>query len=202
MPPCKHFAMKFANQWASKEQALHTAFSHKNISGDEIAKSLHYFQVARTFRNLKNEKNRTFIAVNVIEFSKNLKEDNFPEKVDGLSSAFEEKFGSRNISAASKLLWLRKRSPVIIFDKWAKIAIEKIEDRKIENYKDYSELWKKHYSQDKAKIRSAANSLIKVQEYSGMWDLSTSKYKEAIQSDWFLERVFDMRLLYFGKQVG
>ena len=199
MPPYKYFAMKFVNQWTSKERDLHITLSKRTIPEDAIAKSLHYFQVARTFKNLEERENRAFIAEQIIEFSRHLTQKNFHEKVEGLSKQFENKFKSKNLSAASKLLWLRRKSPVLIFDKWAKLSLEKMEQKKIVGYEEYSVLWRKHYCSHRHEINSAAHGLIEVKEYSGLWNAVDSEFKETILSDWFSERVFDMYLLFHGK---
>lgn len=199
MAPYEYLVMKFANQWTTREQILHQELSQKTISTESVAKALHYFQVARTFDGLKNEDNRTLIVKNLLEHSKYLTKNNFHEKVQELAESFKEQFGKTNLSAASKLLWLRKKSPVLIFDKWAKLALESLEQKKIGGYSDYSEVWNRNYYLHQNKIKDAAANFINVRQYSALWDKSTSECQDIVLSDWFLERVFDMYLLSHGK---
>jgi hypothetical protein len=199
MPPYKYFAMKFVNQWATKESLLHTALSKKVVDSETIAKALHYFQVARTFENLEKTKNREFIAEQLIEHSKYLTANNFAERVEDLACIFEKKFGSKNISAASKLLWLRKRSPVLIFDKWARVALEKLDGSKIESYLHYAEVWQKHFQSCRLEIESCAHNMAHAQEYSALWNIDLHEFQEITHNTWFAERVFDMYLLQCGR---
>lgn len=199
MAPYEYLVMKFANQWTTREQILHEELSRKIISEKSVVKALQYFQVARTFDGLKTEDNRTFIVENLLEHSKYLTKNNFHEKVQDLAERFKEQFGSTNLSAASKLLWLRKKSPVLIFDKWAKSALESFEQRKIDCYADYSEVWNHNYSLHKDKIKDATIDFVNVRQYSALWNKSTSECKDIVTSEWFLERVFDMYLLSHGK---
>jgi hypothetical protein len=199
LAPYEYFVMKFANQWASKENFLYLRLNQRQINEASVANALHYFQVARTFVGLQNEKNREFIAEQVLEHSKYLTKNNFHQKVDSLADQFENRFKSKNVSAASKLLWLRKRSPVLIFDKWARTALEKMEQRNLDSYEEYAIAWRKNYSLHESEITNAAISLIGVRQYCALWNTTASECEEIVLSEWFLERVFDMYLLFHGK---
>lgn len=198
----QYLVMKFVNQWVTKEQILHNELSLKDITEESVVKALQYFQVARTFTGLKTQENREFIVDKLLEHSKHLTNNNFYTKVQKLSEDFKQQFGSTNLSAASKLLWLRKKTPVIIFDSWAKLAIENIEKTKIENYSDYSEVWNKNFLLHRDKINSAAKNFINVRHYSALWDKSITECRDIVLSEWFLERVFDMYLLSHGKSLN
>lgn len=202
MLPYKYLAMKFANQWATRERDIHANLSGRIVTGEAVATALHYFQVARTFKGLDDPNNRHFIAEQLVEHSRYLTSGTFSERVESLASAFEKHFKSRNVSAASKLLWLRKRSPVLVFDKWARDALQKMEDINIGNdYSKYASIWRKSFEEHSKQIRQSALSLTEVQEYSALWNTDQTEFADTVRSDWFAERVFDMGLLHYGKKL-
>lgn len=199
MPPYEYFAMKYINQWLLKEKPLHENLSDKHITEVWISKSLHFFQVARTFKGLSDGDGKGFIAQTLLDNSKRLTVNNFPDKVEKLAGDFNDKFGSRNISAASKLMWLRKRSPVIIYDKWAKKALVNKGLSKQATYTEYCNAWKLEYVKHQKAIKKACGNLLGIKTFCALWELTDTESREIIKSDWFQERVFDMYLLHAAK---
>jgi hypothetical protein len=64
-----------------------------------------HFRVARTFKGL-SDATAEQISEYLIETSNG--EGTCSDKVTSLAQCFKERFGQFNLSAASKLLWLRK----------------------------------------------------------------------------------------------
>lgn len=199
MKPYEYLAVKFANQWGLREEALHKSLSASSILEAGVAKALHYFQVARTFRGLSDPESRGYIAARVLDRSKGLTAKNYVDRVNKLAGDFESEFGSNNLSAASKLLWLRARSPVLVYDKWARLVLERVYNCKIPDYKNYCEYWRNHYSENGADLQSVLNKFGNAQKYTALHSRSAKEFHEIISSEWFAERVFDMYLLTSGK---
>tara|TARA_Y100001970_G_C14069930_1_gene768872 strand:+ start:222 stop:848 length:627 start_codon:yes stop_codon:yes gene_type:complete len=203
-PPMEFFATRFANQWIRSEESLHKALSAKTIEPESISEALGFFQTARPFKGLSNTSIRQEIAAHLVESSKYLTEKNVVSKVNTLRIRLKERFNTDNYSAASKLLWLRKRAPVIIMDKWAKKALLKqglklpVEERE-SHYDLYCSYWRTIYEQHRKDIEAASRSLVNIKAYCELWDLTNSEIKIITHSNWFHERVFDLYLMHTGK---
>jgi hypothetical protein len=199
MPPYEYFAMKYINQWLLKERALHANLSEKHVSEDIVSKSLHFFQVLRTFKGLSDGDGKEFIVKALLDNSKRLTSTNFPAKVEKLADDFNDKFSTRNISASSKLMWLRKRSPVIIYDKWAKKALVNKGLSKQASYAEYCKAWNVEYDKHQKAIKKACVKLLDAKDFCALWELTITESRDIVKSDWFQERVLDMYLLHEAK---
>jgi len=199
MPPFEFFVIKYANQWELKEKPLHESLSGKSIPDEMISKSLQHFKVGRTFKGLGDKGSKTFIAKALIEVSKCTTINNYPDRVNSLAKLLAKKFGTHNISAASKLLWLRKRYPVLIIDKWAKKSLMDRGLPRTADYEQYSQAWRAEFKSNEKAIQNACKKLKGAKEFSAFWEKIDREVIEIANASWFQERVFDMHLLYLGK---
>lgn len=200
---------QFARQWACNERDLHKSLSRKRPTSDEepaIRDSLKYFGVARSFKNRKEK--YQIIEKIFTQHSKGLNKKNFVKKVVDLSNGFKKKGFSTNLSAASKLLWLRTRSPVIIYDKNAFIGLKamrqentrkddykNLEKLKEGDYVSYVEHWNKEYENHENMIREVSNRCKNkiTQNCDGFSNIRKVP-------DWFCMRVFDLFLFKKGQE--
>jgi hypothetical protein len=200
--PYEYYVIKYANQWKVHEEPLHKALSGKSFHTTDISKALQFFQVARTFKGLKLEDKKVFISNALVKHSKGLNKGNYSVRVQSLSDELETEFGTNNISASSKLLWLRKRSPIVIMDQWAKIAvIDKCKLKKNIDYNTFSEHWRELFREEEGKLAKACSKLVKAKKFSALYEVEEGKVKEIAESEWFKERVFDLSLLDSGKSI-
>ena len=85
-------------------------------------------------------------------------------RVEELAMRFKGQFQKFNLSAASKLLWLRYKSPYIVCDLRAVTTLKKLgcrfNDRK---YSEYCEQWKAQYQKRESQIKTAASRLVEMQ---------------------------------------
>ena len=110
-PPYEFCAHKFLDLWRT-EEPLHKAMSG-TPSARQVRDALKHFRVARTFKGLSDEVAEK-ISQDLVEVSDS--EGIYSDKVTSLARRFKKNFGQLNLSAASKLLWLRKRRPYLIYD--------------------------------------------------------------------------------------
>jgi hypothetical protein len=117
-----------------------------------------------------------------------------PLVVDRLRTDFGRSYGSRDLlSAATKLLWLRHRDVVVIFDGNARTALR----ARYGDYRDYLGKWFVEYRRLAGEIRVACGQFwsemgVEVDADSGSAD------------EWFRRRVLDIYLWRVGdpKAVG
>ena len=192
-PTFEFCALKFLIQWQRYESALHTAFSQAPTECD-IDAALKFFRVARSFRSSDDRLVSILSSLNDARHNQSL--SNPQEKVKYLTSIFSQKFGKKNISAASKLLWLSYRSPFIVYDGRAIKALNRF-GHKFVSYAQYSIAWRQEYAEAEDSIWSAVGQLPSVKKFA-RYPISDAELVELANAQWFRERVFDMFLWETG----
>ena len=195
--PFEFCALRFLLQWERSEKGF-----HRQMKGPpdivQLRKALRYFQVARNFKGLKNDSK----AISIVEAltSVDSREDYSTEdKVEQLAHCFKAEFNQFNLSAASKLLWLRHRKPYIIFDSRAVIALKNMDssfDKK--SYSEYCQAWRKQYLVHQPAIKAASAKLIEIRSFLPAWHVDEEAMLKLTKQPWFLERVFDIFLWEVG----
>ena len=196
--PFEYCALCFLIQWEQQEHALHKQIAD-NPSLQQIRSALGYFQAARTFKGLGSDEVAQGVAeaLRQVDASSGLS----PEaKVTTLASRFMEGFDRFNLSAASKLFWLKHKRPYIIYDSRAVIALRNV-GCKFENgnYSDYCRCWRNQYSRVEEAVKKAAARLGEVRAFLP-WYQTEAQLTGLASQPWFLERVFDTYL--WGKGGG
>lgn len=105
-------------------------------------------------------------------------------------------YGKKNLlSATTKFLWMKFRSPVYIYDSLSLAALE-VPKNDIEAFRSK---WVQSFEDQKDEIRDVCMNLKEVYQYSSAKELGKSAVSELSSSDWFLERVHDLYLIDLGK---
>lgn len=192
-PTFEFCAYRYLVQWLRDEQYLHQTLSSKPTP-DDIRDALRYFQVARTFRNLA----KIQISQLVLELFDNAEKQQSltpTQKVVALASEFRNSFGSYNISAASKLFWLKHRTPYIIYDSRAARSLRAMGCTfENGNYTQYSDCWREQFYKREKSLSFAASRLNEIRPFLPNWHDPEEYLKSIPGEPWFLERVFDIYL--------
>lgn len=200
-PSFEYCSMRFLIQWVRRERHLHENLSNSPTI-DGIREALRYFKVARTFKGLGDDEKADKVVKGLIAVSNELTKKNVIKQVQTLAGTFKKEFESKNLSAASKLLWLRCRTPVIIFDKRAKIALANLcpeyKKQELANYNEYYECWHYIFKSHQKKIKRSISGLINIKKYTPLCYESDKSFKDCVNNDWFIERTFDIYLWEIG----
>ena len=197
-PPFEYCAARFLDQWERKERPLHVALSG-NPSSDAVRKALASFQVARGFAGLSGK--AASVVAALLDASNQLDEQNVVTRVDMLADRFEKDFGTRNLSAASKLLWLRCRSPVLIFDARAVNALGRLRhELKGSSYHTFYHAWRREYDSRQTELEYAIHALEGIKPFTASWYRSSVTFRADIRARWFSERTFDLFLWELGRE--
>jgi hypothetical protein len=119
---------------------------------------------------------------------------NVIEKIEGqISKAYG---GRRVLSATTKFLWFKVRSPIIIYDSQVRKALQ-TPDGDLQCFYD---IWRDKYNYHNKAIAQACASLSKVSRYACDQTLATPPYVQSISAEsWFRQRVFDVYLWHKGQ---
>lgn len=196
--PFEFCALRYFLQWQRKEAALHADLRSTNPELPHLRKALRYFQVARNFKGLKNDPRAEVVRDKLLE-ARARKDLSFEQQVAILASSFKEAGFQHNLSAASKLLWLSSRKP-IIYDSRAFTALEEEYGHKADrkDYEAYCESWRRAYKKNKQAILNAVNELPKVRAFLPGATPADDQLLALVCKPWFRERVFDIFLWELG----
>lgn len=199
----KYCALYYLNQWVSKDRVYCEVLSSDNeLKKLEVLKDAAWFY--RIARNLPDRYDvgkglpRLKPILDIIELQTPgmFKGTELLPSIIRVSELISSKYSHRKfLSLTTKFLWLKFKSPIIIYDNRARRAI----NTNPNDLESYYLRWRESFESNASAIDIACNSLPKVHEYSMNPEITTPEYIEKIASQqWFKERVFDMYLWHLG----
>ena len=114
-------------------------------------------------------------------------------------AALKSQYDRNLVSAATKILWFRFQSPIVIFDSLTKEALAELKGPIPEDYGGFYNRWQDEFSKQEDEIGSVCRKLSGLSgliEFLG--DYSQEALQEAMSSGWFRERVFDHALMNYA----
>lgn len=191
--------MRFLLQWQHKESKLHREVRKANPSAEAIRSALRFFQVSRNFAGIDQNPRALRIAKELVKIRGGANPHPVGTVV-ALADAFRRAGFQRNISAASKLLWLGTRSPFKIYDDRAWLALRRLgaDPGSKGDYAAYFDTWKIEYAKHKVGIDAAVQLLPAAVPFLPFPQPSDAGVRRVVQKGWFKERVFDIYLWELG----
>lgn len=197
-PSFDYAALKFLMLWERSEKPLHDALSGKAATADDVRRSLKHLQVARNFAGIRDSKSAQAV-IRMLEKVDKRAGYTAEQKVDYLGKLFQETFRTRNLSAASKLLWLRHRRPYVIYDSRAVRAIAARAGVSLfASYDEFVAEWRRQYERVQQEVAEAGQRLSTTESQASIWRRKSPPLATLVSQPWFLERVFDIYLWEFG----
>ncbi|MEW7864658.1 hypothetical protein [Aeromonas diversa] len=194
-----YFSMMYLNDWFYWDEPFISRISDTNK--DKRIMGLHdaakYYKVTRNFKTIP-ERVRFEKALDELELiSCPSNAEDAISTVNELSSALMKNYGRNAVSAASKFLWLKFKSPILIYDsrayEWLRTRGHQIP---VGDYASYYDAWNSAYSEAESIIDASTKGLFKVKEYSQAYDREEQAIKTLTSERWFKERVFDKYLWF------
>ncbi len=185
-----YYALRYLLLWEQAERKIFEHFSASKTP-EALRKAMHHFRISRSFSGIADD-SKAILIVRALEQANS----NHPaENVHALAGQFKDDFQSFNLSAASKLLWWKHKSPYLIYDSQAVKTLRKLGHR-FENrdYADYENSWRSAYDNYKSEIDKSAASLINLQPFISHWHPTEDSISQLANQSWFKERIFDIAL--------
>ena len=176
-------AKTYARWWVDSERSLVSGFGavdrDKRLS--TLQRSAGQFRIARNFPtrfDIERGIPRLEPVLVILDtLPARLRADCLCETVDVTSQRLATAYGAKALlSATTKLLWLKHRGPVIIYDSQVRAAL----GVRAGDYPAYVRRWRELYSRHAAGIRSATSRI----RIPGV----------PAEREWFRKRVFDLYL--------
>lgn len=191
--PLEYCALRFLIQWKQREKLLYEYISN-NPTLEQLRSALSYFQVARSFKGLGRDDVAQEVLDSLLQVDSNFSSEHEKKVIDLAKS-----FNQFNLSAASKLFWLKYRSPYIIYDSRAIRALRRLGcSFKNANYSQYCSCWREQYSERQKMIVKAVSRLHEIREFLPLCHGSVEEVTTLTSKSWFIERVFDTFLWEMG----
>lgn len=215
----KFFALAYLNDWWQYDRNFVIALSPGQSRETRVywlSEAANYYQVNRRFSEKdwpgKQWKGKEWLRFGpvldlldaITKGSGALTESNVVQTVQTLA----EKLGSPSsgnveISAASKFLWIRHKTPAVIYDDRAYKCLTQrlgckipVKDWKKSGYKHYRAEWIKEFDKREESIRLACAELVRLKDFSPD-DETEENLESTVTSRWFFERVFD-KFIWWG----
>ena len=196
-------ALSYLNQWQKDDSMLYSLLNSNEVECQKegIERAVTFYGIARNFPKKYDSSDRFDKVLNRLSnINVKVTLSNFIEIVNDLADNFLEDYKQRNISAASKLLWLRHRDPVIIYDKRAIDGLKSRFQYKGEygDYVNFSRTWLQEYENKSQEITVATQKLLSVKQFTYNHLASSEEIKNLTKENWFKMRVFDIYLWNLG----
>jgi len=210
--------------WHDQPAVQEISFTRPEPPDDEkaraaLCKFAHQYGVDRNFKKENDvpRLGRVWDALQSIPRPEDENYDEAKQSVAELAERLEAAYGQNAWSAASKFLWIRFRSPIIIYDMktWGWLKRE----GKLGSFRDWKsayygfcDVWRTEYQKREGEIRVACEGLLDVREYlppvgvigGKLVGIPDAELEAIVLSGWFRERVFDdyMLTVEANSQIG
>lgn len=199
----EYFSLHYLDMWLRHDRIYHESLNNgtreeKLIS---IKKAATYYKVARNLPKQHEEEigceryepiMKVLDKATASDFS-----GNTVKSISEVQEKISKAYGGRGVlSITTKLLWLKIRDPIIIYDSQARKALNTVDG----DLPGFYEAWRAEYSAQSKAIATVCAKLSSVSKYSCDQTIATPTYVQAISAQpWFQERIFDVYLWHEGQ---
>lgn len=191
-----HPALRYLDQWLSKDSVFcdGLAAAQRPRRLNALRQAAAFYRVSRNLRREFDEDERLGPLLTIVDsLSRTDIEDRNP--VGGVLKVrdrIREKYGDRGVlSLTTKILWLKFKTPLIIYDGQARTALAANDG----DLADYYRRWRTGFQSAEREISLACRSLASVRDYCvDPSALTDNELQQLASQEWFKERVFDTYL--------
>lgn len=204
----KFFALAYLSDWWQYDEKFVAGLRRQGNRRETLVRAATYYQVIRSFsKKYDGSPQRLDKALTELDAALNnnaVTLANVDQMVTDLAtrlgSIYKKKGTPQNlVSAASKFLWICRRTPVVIYDDRAKTCLTRMNAAPGTSYKSYREAWQLEFPKYEARIRSAALALANGTTKTFAPNSAAKRgLKSVVRKRWFHERVFDKFLWWNG----
>jgi len=201
----KFAALGYLNNWFQYDKRFVEGLRSGDISVKmkSLRGAANAYHVTRNFKTRADEddKNRLQHALAALEEvgRSSVTDEDVDAKVCKLASELERLYGEHTISAASKFLWFRYQSPVVMYDSQARRCLKQLCGIDGSDYGKYRATWREQFATREDLVRQACAELIQVKSFSLAHDVRDEVFMSLVGEKWFQERVFDWFLWGNGR---
>jgi len=195
----KPAAFTYLNQWFLKDERYVTALS--TGTGEEKLRALQdaagFYRIARNLPRRHEDGPRFGGLLSILQGveTQGHTEATILNTVSTVGDQISARYGERGVlSATTKFLWLKLRSPVVIYDRQARLELGTRDG----DVHAFYEAWRNRFRADLDEIREASLALMEVTDFCVRPAADSNYVESVVQSQWFHERVLDISLWQAG----
>jgi hypothetical protein len=193
-----YFALHYLNLWLTKDREFCEALEGYNEARKlhALAEAAAFYKVARNLPKAHDVGEGLLRYKPVLDVIDVLDPGTFQEpqliqSIKDVRSQISERYRGRGVtSLTTKFLWLKMKSPIIIYDRRARKALR----TKPDDLDEYYSRWREEFNLWYDEIAAACALLPRVHEYSAPDAPSPQAVEQIASQPWFKERVFDVYL--------
>lgn len=198
-------ALHYLNLWLASDLELCCALTE----GNEDEKLTALKKPAAVYRVARNVRKKYDIELGIPRFKPildiidDLTEADFRRDriaaIISIRDRISAQYGHRDVSSlTTKFLWLKIKSPIIIYDNQARKAL----GTDAGDLSAFYSVWQSRFTENADQINAACCSLARAARYAIDTVTATEKYISNIAANqWFKERVFDVSLWHVGNEA-
>jgi len=192
----KFFALQYLNDWCRDDSRLVDGLSPSRSKHDRLLcmrEAAKYYKIARNFKTLPNELRLDNALQALDAMGDSITDENVDAIVCKLADTFHSVYGNYNVSAASKFLWIRQQTPIVIYDGRAFQCVNKACGGGLRegDYASFRAEWLRQFAMREDCVLSACAELVRVKDFSLAHAKSDEDLSSIIGNRWFAQRVFD-----------
>lgn len=197
-PNFEYCSLHYLNQWIVYDKK----YCETLLNGSEdnklriLQKAAGFYKVARNLHTTDavkpNESYKRYQSV--LDCIDSLKASDFSAnpvaKVEEIERQISKQYGDRGVlSLTTKLLWLKVKEPIVIYDSQARKALGSKDGK----YPEYYAAWKEEFKRYQTQIADVCAKLPELHLYAAHRTPKTD-IEAVVNQNWFHERVFDIYL--------
>jgi hypothetical protein len=194
-------ALSYLDIWVRVDREIHKALNSIDISDQlsAVAKAVRSYKIARNLPKTGDSDVGVERYLPVVKALSSISKDEFSEKnavdlVSILGKKITNRYGRNVVSLSSKLLWLKFRDKIVIYDNLVKSALKCRGD-----YSDFYNKWNSKYMELSSEIDNACNKLPELSQCTlNPKSTTPGNIREICCERWFKNRVFDILLWHIG----
>ncbi len=206
----KFFALAYLSDWWQYDKHFVSGLRrHGSSRREHLVEAATYYQVIRSFSKKWDASQRLDNALNEVDAAlSSVNNIITPANVDAVVTALAGRLGSvykkknkaqQLVSAASKFLWICRRSPVVIYDGRAETCLTGMNATPGTTYASFRNAWQTEFPKYEMRIRLACRDLSRSSVRNFAPDGTTKRrFNSVVRARWFHERVFDKFLWWNG----
>ena len=199
----EYFSLHYLDMWLKHDRIYHESFNNGTLEEklNSVKKAATYYKVARNLPKQHEEEIGCERYEPIVKILDKAESSDFSgdtlKSIGKVQAKISKAYGGRGVlSITTKLLWLKLRGPIIIYDSQARKALNTLDGDLPAFYK----AWQAEYSAVKNDISKVCTALRSVAKYSCDQTIATPAYIQDISAQpWFHERVFDVFLWHKGQ---
>lgn len=199
----EYLSLNYLDMWLRHDRVYHESLNHGTRKEKLISlkKASAYYKVARNLPKKYDEEigreryepiARILEKANATDFSVD------PIKsISKVQKKISKAYGDTGVlSITTKLLWLKIRDPIIIYDSQARKALGTMDG----DLHGFYQAWRTEFKTHRKEIENVCSKLDRVAKYTCNQTIATPEYIRSISAQrWFQERVFDVFLWHQGQ---